>query len=125
MEDPIAAAVKPSTPHEIIVSFLNRELGMTSAEYDALYARMIEWAAGQSTKACVNEFNPIMLLEQVRREFDDTVPFVQFALVAADLQWGPRMLKLGDFDKPVWVVAIEGFPAAIAAAQAAVEKSGA
>lgn len=122
MNDPVENAVRASTPHELIVTFLQRECGVKSDDYDALQARMIEWANGNPAKAAVNEFSPIMLLEQCRREFDDTVDFVTFALVAADLQWGPRMLKLGGWDNPVWVIALEGFPKMIEEAKRAVAR---
>lgn len=107
----------PGTPHDLIVNFLLRECGVSEADYDALYVRVIEWASVQSAKVAVNEFNPIMLLEQCRREFDVSVDLATFALIAADLQWGPRMIKIADFEKPVWVIALQGFPTLIAEAQ--------
>lgn len=124
--DPIQSAVdavtKPKTIHDLIVDFLQRECGVSSEQYDALYARMAAWGNEQTASAAVNEFSPIMLLEQCRREFDKDVDLVQFALVASDLQWGPRMLKLAQFEKPVWVMALQGFPKMIAEARAAVGK---
>ena len=123
MSHDITAGQVVPTPHDLIVDFLKRECNVSGDKYDGLYARMIQWANTQPTKVCVNEFNPIMLLEQCRREFDDTVDFVTFALIAADLQWGPRCLKLSSFDKPVWVLALQGFPEAIRQAQKAVEAS--
>lgn len=115
-------AVTLSTPHELIVSFLEKECSFPPAEYAALSERMKAWAERYSGRAAVNEFNPIMLLEQIRKEFDENVPFVSFALVAADLQWGPRMMKLGQFDKPVWVLALQGFPSLIAEAKKFIEQ---
>lgn len=111
MTDSIEDALKPSTPHELIVTFLQRECEMREADYDAFYVRVIEWAANYgSDRIAVNEFSPIMLLEQIRKEFDEGADFLTFALVASDLQWGPRMIKLGAFDKPVWVITLDGFP---------------
>lgn len=118
MDNPaIDEVIQASSPHELIVSFLERECGVTPAQYDALYLRMVEWAGTYQEKVAVNTFSPIMLLEQVRREFDSAVGLVEFALVAADLQWGPRMLKLPQWDNPVWVMALVGFPTVIAAAE--------
>lgn len=118
MADPIERAIEASSPHELIVQFLARECSVTPEQYDALYIRMVEWANAYEHKACVNTFNPIMLLEQVRREFDPSVDFVTFAMVAADLQWGPRMMKIAEHDDPVWILALTGFPRLIEEAKA-------
>jgi len=118
----MAEQLKASSPHELILAFLQRECNVDEATFDGIVARMAAWGTLSPAKAAVNEFSPIMLLEQCRKEFDETVDFVTFALGAADLQWGPRMLKLGEWDKPVWVIALEGFPAMIEAARQAVQK---
>lgn len=124
MSEDTRPVLQASSPHELIVQFLARECKVEEKDFDDLSARMIQWASANPAKAAVNEFSPIMLLEQCRREFDESVDFVIFALAAADMQWGPRMIKLGQWEKPVWVIALEGFPAMIEAARQAVQKQG-
>jgi hypothetical protein len=110
--------------HDAILDFLDRECSVSEAAYATLHARASEWAESASTKIAINPFSPIMLLEQVRREFDETADFVTFALVATELQWGPRLMKVSEFPEPVWIMALQGFPQLIAEAQASVRVGG-
>lgn len=120
--DPIANAIAPSTNHELIVGFLQRECGVTEAAFNDMTMRVAAWAESAPQKIVMNQFNPIMLIEQVRREFDEAADFVTFALVTADLQWGPRMMKVADFEKPVWIMTLEGFPKMIEQARAVIAR---
>lgn len=119
------AGMKPITTHDHFSNFLRDECSVPREDFEKLIARMEAWGIESPTQAAVNEFNPIMLLEQCRREFDASVDFVTFALAAADLQWGPRLMPIGGYDKPVWIIALKGFPAMIAAAQAHIAKKAA
>ncbi len=120
-EAAIDAITTASTPHELITTWLARECGTTPEAYDSMYLRMVEWGAAYPHRGLVNTFSPIMLLEQARKEFDEAADFVLFAMVASDLQWGPRLLKLAEHDKPVWVMVPKGFPSLIAEAREKVQ----
>lgn len=109
--------------HEAIVDFLKRECGISSTHFDDLVGRLRRWGTEHSNThgIAVNKFNPMMLLEQCRKEFDESVTLIEFSMAVAEMEMGPRLIKLPSFDTPVWVVAFQGFPAAIKAAQEFVE----
>ncbi len=123
LEDEVAidGITTASTPHELIVTWLNRECGTTPEAYDSMYLRMVQWGDTYPHRGLINTFSPVMLLEQARKEFDPAVDFVLFAMVASDLQWGPKLMKLAEHDNPVWVMVPKGFPSLIAEAREKVQ----